>query len=269
VERRVSEALILSETDARGVATVTLNRPDVHNAFNDAVIRELAETLERIAADEKVRVLVLEGAGKSFSAGADLKWMKAAIDNTEAENEASAAEMAALFHRLDSMPVPTIARVQGSAFAGGLGIVVCCDIAIGVLEAKFAVTEVKLGLIPAVISPYLTAAIGPGAARRYFHTAEVFDAVEAKRIGVLHDAVPAEQLDERIAETVEAILGNAPEANVACKALIRDLASLADPDTRKDTSRRIAAIRATPEAQEGIGSFFEKRAPNWAGKGTS
>jgi methylglutaconyl-CoA hydratase len=259
----MDEALILQECDDRGVATVTLNRPDVHNAFNDVVIAELNAVLESIAEDEDIRVLVLRSEGKSFSAGADLNWMKAAVSNSQAENEASAAKMAQLFHRLDSMPMPTIARVQGSAFAGGLGLVVCCDMAIGARHAKFAVTEVKLGLIPAVISPYLTTAIGPGAARRYFHTAEVFDAEEAKRIGILHEAVDLEDLEESVSGLIKAILGNAPEANAACKMLIREIGFSANENTRADTSRSIAAIRATEEAQEGISAFFDKRAPGW------
>ncbi|MDA0656338.1 MAG: enoyl-CoA hydratase/isomerase family protein [Proteobacteria bacterium] len=259
----MDEALILQERDDLGVATVTLNRPEVHNAFNDVVIAELSAVLQSIADDADIRVLVLRSEGKSFSAGADLNWMKAAVSNSQAENEASAAKMAQLFHRLDSMPMPTIARVQGSAFAGGLGLVVCCDMAIGARHAKFAVTEVKLGLIPAVISPYLTAAIGPGAARRYFHTAEVFDAEEAKRIGILHEAVDLEDLDESVNGLIKAILGNAPEANAACKKLIREIGSTVDESTRADTARRIAAIRATEEAQEGIAAFFDKRAPGW------
>lgn len=255
--------MILLERGENGVATVTLNRPDVHNAFNDVVIALLTDCFETVAADDAVRVMVLRSEGKSFSAGADLNWMKAAVNNTTEENEADAAKLAGLFHRLDTMPMPTVARVQGSAFAGGLGLVVCCDVAIGVKAAKFAVTEVKLGLIPAVISPYLTQAIGAGEARRFFHTAELFDAEEARRIGLLHEAVEPEALDPTVDGVVHAILGNAPEANRACKELIRGLGSGVTDDLRTDTGRRIAAIRATDEAQEGIGAFFDKRAPNW------
>jgi len=259
----VTNSFILLDQDARGVATVTLNRPDVHNAFNDVFIAELTQTLETVATNADVRVLLLRSEGKSFSAGADLNWMKAAINNTVEENEADAARLAGLFHRLDTMPMPTVARVQGSAFAGGLGLVVCCDISIGVKQAKFAVTEVKLGLIPAVISPYLSAAIGPGEARRFFHTAELFDAEDARRIGILHEAVDDEALDDTVEGVIQLILKNAPEANSACKSLIRALGSRVNDEIRMDTGRRIATIRATDEAQEGIGAFFEKRSPSW------
>ncbi|MBL23064.1 MAG: gamma-carboxygeranoyl-CoA hydratase [Rhodospirillaceae bacterium] len=259
----MSDQMILLDRDETGVATVTLNRPDVHNAFNDVVIAQLTDCFEEVAADDTVRVMLLKSEGKSFSAGADLNWMKAAVNNSTEENEADAGKLAGLFHRLDTMPMPTVARVQGSAFAGGLGLVVCCDISIGVKAAKFSVTEVKLGLIPAVISPYLTQAIGPGEARRFFHTAELFDAEEAKRIGLLHEAVEPEDLDPTVDKVVQSILGNAPEANRACKRLIRDLGSRVTDDLRLDTGRRIANIRATDEAQEGIGAFFDKRSPNW------
>ncbi|MBE88966.1 MAG: hypothetical protein CMM76_05925 [Rhodospirillaceae bacterium] len=259
----MTEPFILLDQDARGVAIVTINRPEIHNAFNDLVIRELTQTLEAVAADANVRVLLLRSEGKSFSAGADLNWMKAAINNSKEENERDAAKLAGLFHRLDTMPMPTIARVQGSAFAGGLGLVVCCDVSIGVKRAKFSVTEVKLGLIPAVISPYLSAAIGPSEARRFFHTAELFDAEDAWRIGILHEVVDEEELDANVEGVIQSILGNAPEANSACKSLIQKLASRVDDEILIETGRRIATIRATDEAQEGISAFFEKRSPNW------
>lgn len=265
----MTDSLLLLDQDARGVATVTLNRPDVHNAFNNVVIEDLTQKLETLAANPNVRVVLLRSEGKSFSAGADLNWMKAAIDNTKEENEADAAKLAGLFHRLDTMPMPTVARVQGSAFAGGLGLVVCCDISIGVKRAKFSVTEVKLGLIPSVISPYLSAAIGPSEARRFFHTAELFDAEDAKRIGILHEAVDDKELDDRVEAVIQSILGNAPEANIACKSLIRVLGSRVDDEIRMDTGRRIATIRATGEAQEGIAAFFDKRSPNWIREDTS
>src|SRR3546814_4189266 len=183
----MTESILLTEIDGRGVARVTLNRPEVHNAFNDALIAELKAAFDRLAADAAVRVVVLAGNGKSFSAGADLNWMKRMAGYSEEENFAEAMRVAEMFHTVNSLPQPTVERVHGSAFAGGLGLVSVCDIAIAALEAKFAGTEVRIGLIPATISPYLMEAIGPRAARRWFLTAERFDAAEAKRNGLVQD----------------------------------------------------------------------------------
>lgn len=260
----MTEALVLTEIDKRGVATVTLNRADVHNALNEELAGALRGALDTLAARDDVRVVVLAARGKSFSAGADLKRMRRVADLTEAENKAAALEMADLFDRLNTMPMPTVARVQGSAFAGGVGLVVCCDIAVGVDSARFAITEVRLGLIPAMISPYVVAAIGPGAARRYCQTAERFDAAEATRIGLLHEAVPADGLDAAVEGIVANILKNAPTSVAASKRLIRETAGVVSEALRDDTAGRIAAIRATDEGREGVSSFLEKRKPRWA-----
>lgn len=260
----MTEALVLTEIDKRGVATVTLNRADVHNALNEELAGALRAALDTLAAQDDVRVVVLAARGRSFSAGADLKRMRRVADLTEAENKAAALEMADLFDRLNTMPMPTVARVQGSAFAGGVGLVVCCDIAVGVDSARFAITEVRLGLIPAMISPYVVAAIGPGAARRYCQTAERFDAAEAKRIGLLHEVAPADGLDAAVDGIVANILKNAPASVAASKRLIRETAGVVSERLRDDTAGRIAAIRATDEGREGVSSFLEKRKPRWA-----
>ena len=260
----MTEPLVLTETDKRGVATVTLNRADVHNALNEELARALRAALDGLALRKDVRAMVLAARGKSFSAGADLKRMRQAAEMSEADNKAAALEMAGLFDRLNTMPMPTIARVQGSAYAGGIGLVACCDIAVGVDSAQFAITEVRLGLIPGMISPYVIAAIGPGAARRYCQTAERFDAAEAKRIGLLHEAVPADGLDAAVEGIVVNILKNAPASVAASKRLIRETAGLVSEAMRADTASRMAAIRATDEGKEGVSSFLEKRKPRWA-----
>lgn len=260
----MTEPLVLTETDKRGVATVTLNRADVHNALNEELAGALRMALDELALRKDVRAVVLAARGKSFSAGADLKRMRQAAEMSEADNKAAALEMAGLFDRLNTMPMPTVARVQGSAYAGGIGLVACCDIAVGVDSAQFAITEVRLGLIPGMISPYIIAAIGPGAARRYCQTAERFDAAEAKRIGLLHEAVPADGLDAAVEGIVANILKNAPASVAASKRLIRETAGLVSEAMRADTASRMAAIRATDEGKEGVSSFLEKRKPRWA-----
>jgi len=254
---------VLMEIDGRGVATVTLNRPEVHNCFNEEVVIGLREYFDELAGRDDLRAVVLQAGGKSFCAGVDLNWMKEIGTFTEAENVADAKRMAGMFDKLNTLPAPTIAKVQGSAFAGGLGLIAACDIAVAADHAKFAVTEVRLGLIAAAISPYLIAAIGAGPARRYFQTAERFDTTEAKRIGLLHDAVPADALDGAVDDIIANILKNAPASLRACKTLIRECAGPITEDIQNDTAARIAAIRATPEGQEGISAFFEKRQPAW------
>ena len=258
------EAMILTDVDARGIATVTLNRPDVHNALSGDVIVGLRTIFDGFAVRDDLKALILTGRGKSFSAGADLNWMRRAAGFSHEENVADAKVTAGMFDALNTLPMPTIAKVQGSAFAGGLGLVACCDIAVAAEDAMFAVTEARLGLVAAVISPYLVAAIGPGAARRYFQTAERFDAAEAKRIGLLHEAVRADALDGTVDGILREMLKNSPPALRACKTLIRECAGPVSEATRNDTAGRIAGIRATVEAQEGIAAFFEKRKPAWA-----
>ncbi len=255
---------LLTSTDPRGVATVTLNRPEVHNAFDDALIAELTATLRTLAADPAVRLVVLTGAGKSFSAGADLGWMKRMAAYSEAENLADARALAALMRTLDGLDRPTVALVQGPAYAGGVGLVACCDVAICADGASFALTETRLGLIPAVIGPYVVAAIGARAARRYCLTAERFDAAEALRLGLVHQVVPADALAAAGEKIVATLLACAPNALREAKALVRRVAhGPVDEAMVEDTAGRIARIRVGPEGREGIAAFLEKRKPSW------
>lgn len=254
---------ILSSVDASGKATVTLNRPEVHNAFDDAIIARLTETFESLGKRDDVRVVVVAANGKSFSAGADLGWMRRMANYSEAENRADAEQLARLIHVLDSLPKPTVARVQGAAIGGGVGLVAACDVAVASEAASFALSEVRLGLIPAVISPYVIGAIGPRHARRYMLTAERFDAAEAKRIGLVHDVVPAAELDAAVASVVDALLLGGPEAVRESKLLARDVGGSPNEGVRADTARRIARLRASPEGKEGVSSFLEKRKPRW------
>ncbi len=251
-------------TDHRGVATLSLNRPQVHNAFNDVVITELSHLLGRLGADPAVRVVVLTGVGETFSAGGDLGWMKSMIGFSAAENEADARQLANLLELLDRLPKPTIARVNGSALGGGVGLVACCDIAVGAADAKFGLTEVRLGLAPATIAPYVVRAIGAREARRYFLTGERFDARHALRIGLLHEAVAAQALDATVDTLVEHLLHGGPQALVACKRLVEDVQTAADRDAlKRDTAALIARLRVSDEGQEGLRAFFARRAPEW------
>ena len=265
----MSKASILTEIDGRGVATVTLNRPEVHNAFNEEMIIALRESFDTLAEREDLRAVILAATGKSFCAGVDLNWMRDIAEFSLEENVADAKRMAGMFDKLNTLPMPVIAKIQGSAFAGGLGLVSACDIAVAADHSKFAVTEVRLGLMAAAISPYVLDAIGPGAARRYFQTAERFDAPEARRLGLVHDVVPADALDDAVEGIVGEILKNAPASLQACKALIRETAGPVTQMVRDDTAGRIARIRASAEGQEGVRSFFEKRPPAWITKAGS
>ena len=247
------------------VARVRLARPDVHNAFDAGLIAALTEAFAGLAGDAGVRVVVLEGEGPSFSAGADLNWMRGMAAASEAENRTDALALARLMRTLDELPKPTIARVHGAAFGGGVGLVACCDIAIGVPAASFGLTESKLGLLPAVISPYVIEAIGARQARRWFATAEIFDAAEALRIGLLHAVVPAEELDAAVDRQVALLLKAGPVAASTAKALVRRVAATHDRDTLDaDNAALIAGLRVSPEGQEGIGAFLGKRKPLWS-----
>jgi len=257
----------LEEIDERGVARLTLNRPDLHNAFDDSLIADLTSSVARLGADPKVRVLVIAGAGKSFSAGADLNWMRAVAANDEASNLADARKLAKLMHTLDRLSKPTIARVHGAALAGGTGIVACCDIVIASRSAKFGLSEVRLGIIPAVISPYVIAAIGQRAARRYFVSGERFGADEAHRLGLVSDLVNDIDLDTRVEQVVVDLLANGPCAMAEAKALCFDVGGQRiDEAMIEDTALRIARLRASPEGQEGLTAFLEKRKPRWQGQ---
>ena len=247
-----------------GVARVTLDRPELRNAFDDALIGRLTAAFEQLRTDQGVRVVVLAGNGPAFCAGADLNWMKRMAGYGYEENLADARALAAMLASLDRLPQPTIARVQGPVFAGGTGLVAACDIAVGTPEAKFCLSEAKLGLSPATISPYVIRAMGERMARRYFLTAEIFDADEAYRIGLLSALVPAAALDPTVDSLVKHLLAGGPQAHAKIKQLIRAVTGRAVDDAlADDTARRIAEIRVSPEGREGIASFLEKRKAAW------
>ena len=247
------------------IGLVTLNRPERHNAFDDALILELTEALRTMEADEAVRIVVLAGAGPSFCAGADLNWMKRMAGYSKDENLRDAMQLGALMRTLNHLRKPTIARVHGAAFGGGVGLVACCDIAIGSHAATFALSEVKLGLIPAVISPYVVAAIGERYARRYFVTGERFDSGEAWRLGLIHDVAPDDnEMDGRLNDIVDAMLACGPVAQRESKELIRAVAGRpVTSELIQDTAERIARLRASPEGREGVAAFLEKRRASW------
>ncbi|MBT4906115.1 MAG: enoyl-CoA hydratase/isomerase family protein [Rhodospirillaceae bacterium] len=256
------EAITLVVSD--GVGRITMARPEKHNAFDDGLIADLSAAFEAAGRDDAVRVVVLEGEGKSFSAGADLGWMQRMADYSDAENLADARKLAGMMRLLNELPRPTIARVQGAAFGGGVGLVAACDIALASQAASFCLSEARLGLIPSVISPYVVEAIGARAARRYFQTAERFDADMAHTLGLVHEVVPRERLDGRLDELIATLLDNGPAAMAASKDLIRRVASGPVDDAMvEDTAQRIADIRATDEGREGVQAFLEKRGPKW------
>ncbi|WP_169568574.1 enoyl-CoA hydratase-related protein [Sneathiella limimaris] len=261
----MSEESAVLHFSTDGIATVTLNRPEVHNAFDEELIERLGDMFEDLGHQEGVRAVVVAAAGKSYCAGADLNWMKRAAGFTEEDNREDALLLGRMLKNLQDIPKPTIALVQGAAYGGGLGLVAACDIAVGVKAAKFCLSEVKLGLLPAVISPYVVEAIGIRASRRYFQTAEVFDAETAYRLGLLHELVEdvhdlAHVRDELIAQ----IMGNAPGAMADSKDLIYTVADRPiEQELINETADRIASRRATEEAKEGISAFFEKRKPSW------
>jgi methylglutaconyl-CoA hydratase len=258
----MSDSLLLQRDGA--VARLRLNRAELHNAFDAGLIAALTSALEAVGRDDAIRVVVLEGAGASFSAGADLHWMRGMATASEADNRADALALARLMRTLDELPKPTVARVHGAAFGGGVGLVACCDIAIGVPEAKFGLTESKLGLLPAVISPYVIAAIGARHARRWFATAGIFDANEARRIGLLHDVADATALDAAVQHQVELLLKAGPIAAASAKALVRRVAAGGDARTLDaDNADLIAKLRVSAEGQEGLSAFLDKRKPAW------
>jgi methylglutaconyl-CoA hydratase len=247
---------------AGGIARVTLNRPELRNAFDDALIRQLQESFEKLENDPAARVVVLAGNGPAFCAGADLNWMKRMAAYGYDDNLADAQALATMLATLDRLPKPTIARVHGPVFAGGTGLVAACDIAVGTPEAKFCLSEAKLGLSPATISPYVMRAMGERMARRYFLTAEVFDAQEAFRIGML--SILTEKLDETIDDLLKNLLAGGPQAHAEIKDLIRAVARRpVDDALSAETAKRIADIRASAEGKEGIAAFLEKRKPSW------
>jgi methylglutaconyl-CoA hydratase len=254
----------LTITSEAHVATVTLNRPDVRNAFNETSIAEIKQAFSELGDDAGLRAVVLAANGPSFCAGADLNWMKKMAGYTHAENHADALQLAEMLRIIYLCPKPVVAKVQGDCYAGGMGLVAACDIIVAVEEANFCLSEVKLGLIPATISPYVIKAMGEQAARRYFLTAERFGAKEALRIGFAHEVVAADALDTKVAEIVKALVNNSPNAVQQAKVLVREVAGQEVSDALlADTAERIAQIRASDQGREGVASFLEKRKPAW------
>jgi len=251
------------------LARLTLNRPEVRNAFDDALIGELHDSLEKVRAahegspEKAPRALVLTGEGQAFCAGADMNWMRRSIAYSREENEADASRMAGMLRALDELPIPTIARVNGACLGGGMGLLACCDIGVASDRAQFGFTEARLGIAPAVISAFVLPKIGASAARRYFLTAELFGAAEAMEMGLVHEVVPAAELDPAVDRFVSALAGNGPRAVSAAKQLIREALTRTRNDTIENAVRAIADLRASPEGQEGLGAFLEKRSPSW------
>ena len=242
-----------------GIAIVTLNRPDVRNAFNDIVIAELTEVFARLDA----RAAILQGAGKVFCGGADVEWMKGSITRAEADNRADAERMAAMFRTINECPCPFVGRLHGAAMGGGCGLAAVCDIVVASDDTQFAFSEVKLGIIPAVISSFALRKIGESAARRYFITGEAFDAAEARRIGLVHEVAAPDQLDVKVAEIIELLRVAGPQAAREAKKLIRTIMPLPWDDALKYAAATIARVRTSPEGQEGLRAFLEKRKAGW------
>jgi methylglutaconyl-CoA hydratase len=254
----------LQVTLADAVATVTLDRPDLRNAFNEKAIADLAMAFDELGQDAAVRAIVLAANGPAFCAGADLHWMRRMAGYTQHENEADAMRLADMLRTIYYSPKPVVARVQGDCYGGGMGLVAACDIVVAVDSACFCLSEVKLGLIPAAISPYVVRALGEQAARRYILTAERFDAREAHRLGLAHEVVAASDLDATVAGITRHLAATGPQAVREAKRLVRDIAGLPIDDALlADTAGRIAAIRASDEGREGVAAFLEKRKPSW------
>ena len=258
----------LKTTRTGAVACLTLARPQVHNAFDDDLVAQLSAALLEIDADPGVRAVVLTGSGSTYSAGADLDWMRRMAIASAEENRADALRLATLMRTLNFLSKPTLARVNGAAYGGGVGLIACCDIAIGVEGAKFALSEVKLGLVPAVISPYVVAAIGARQARRLFLSGEVFDAAEARRIGLLHSVVPDGELDAALERQLHWLTKGGPRAQAEAKMLLQRCAHDSSRNaTEVDAvnAALIARLRVSPEGREGVQAFLDKRTPRWTG----
>jgi methylglutaconyl-CoA hydratase len=251
-------------TSRLGITTVSLNRPDVRNAFNDEVIAEITQAFTQLGVRDDVRCIVLAAEGSAFCAGADLNWMRRMADYSREENLADAGKLADMLRVIYECPKPTVARIQGDAIAGGMGLIAACDVAVSVDTANFCLSEVKLGLIPATISPYVIRAMGARAAHRYFLTAERFSAQEALRIGFVHEVVTSDQLDAKVDEITQTLVKNSPNAVKVCKKLLHEVAGqeIRQPLIAK-TVEGIADIRASAEGREGVSSFLGKRKPSW------
>ena len=257
-------AEFIAQSIENSCSTITLARPELHNAFNEVVIDELTEAFHDVGARDDVRVVILAGQGKSFCAGADINWMKRMVGYSFEENVADADAMASMLRAIRDCPKPVIARVHGAAIGGGVGLTAACDISVALDKAIFSLSEVKLGIIPAVISPFVLEKIGPGHARRYGLTAERFNGVEARRIGLVHETADTiETLDAIIARLVDALKSNSPGALTACKQTLTDVAGMPWDEIQRRTTQRIAELRVCEEGQEGLKAFLEKRKPAW------
>jgi methylglutaconyl-CoA hydratase len=254
----------ITSSISRVTQTITLNRPEAKNAFNELMIEELRGTFTAVS--DSVRAVVLTGEGNVFCAGADINWMRDSITRSEDDNRNDAARMESMFRAIDECPAPVIGRINGSALGGGMGLLACCDIAVSVDSAQFAFTEVRLGIVPAVISPYSLAKIGERAARRYFLTGELFDAARAKEIGLVHDVVTSSELDTTVQNIADSLAKNGPHAVRTAKQIIRDVTRMDRESARAHTTATIARVRTSPEGQEGLTAFLEKRKPNWLRK---
>lgn len=254
----------ITSTTSGFIQTVTLNRPEAKNAFNELMIDELRGIFSSVG--DLVRAVVLTGEGNVFCAGADVNWMRDSVRRSEDDNRKDAARMEAMFRSIDECPAPVIGRINGAALGGGMGLVACCDVAVAVDSAQFAYTEVRLGIVPAVISPYSLAKIGERAARRYFLTGELFDASRAREVGLIHDVVPQASLDTAVLSLAESLAKNGPNSVRTAKQLIREVTRMDRERARAHTTATIARARTSPEGQEGLTAFLEKRKPNWLEK---
>jgi methylglutaconyl-CoA hydratase len=246
------------------IARIFLNRPEIHNAFNNVMILELSEVFKKISEDEKIRVAVLTGNGQSFCAGADLNWMKKVIDFSYEENLKESLQLAELFYLMYTLPQPTIARVNGAAIGGGAGLVAVCDLVIASEKAKFSLSEVKLGLVPACISPYVLRRVGERVARELFLTGERIDACKALEFGLVNQVVPDDKLDEAVDERIKQLLSSGPKALAMCKDLLQKIPGMGFEEFKRYTAEVIAKLRISEEGQEGMNAFLEKRKPKWS-----
>lgn len=264
--RSIHGDAVLTLNKHADVTTLALNRPETHNAFDAELIQQLTAALEALDKDDSVRAVIITGTGSTFSAGADLNWMRSMAKASESENLQDSLQLAKLMRTLNYLSKPTIARVNGAAYGGGVGLIACCDIAIGIEATKFSLSEVKLGLVPAVISPYVISAIGLRHARRLFLSAEIFDSALALRIGLLHETVPHAQLDESIDKTLHWLLKGGPSAQTEAKKLALRISGNSFENAEKtdqENAALIAKLRVSAEGQEGLNAFLEKRAADW------
>jgi methylglutaconyl-CoA hydratase len=257
------DTILLEFSHNKRIATVTMHRPEVHNALNTRLLADLKTVFQELSSDDNLSGVILTGAGKSFSAGADILMMQVAASSTQAENQLEATRLAETFEAINTFPIPVIARVNGAAMGGGLGLLAVCDIVIAVETARMAFSEVKLGLAPAVISPFVVRKIGVSHARRLFVTGERFNATLAREIGLVHMLVPQTELDAAVESTVQELLSGGPYAQRACKALARDISPMDAEAARTLTTETIARLRVSPEGQEGLHAFLAKRQPVW------